>query len=127
MGHSLTCDVVLDSPFFILTLDLPPAPLFHDEFQLSIIPQMSIFDLLLKYNESTPQVSPQNECAFANGLILGDLFILGPGKCCKTVQNNIPPKVSRLSHQQIQKKSVETRKTAHDCPFSPGRLGNEVR
>jgi U4/U6.U5 tri-snRNP-associated protein 2 len=37
-------------PFLMLTLDLPPTPLFQDEFESNIIPQVSLNSLLEKYN-----------------------------------------------------------------------------
>jgi len=40
-------------PFLFLTLDLPPTPLFQDEQEKNIIPQMPIFDLLAKFNGKT--------------------------------------------------------------------------
>lgn len=36
-------EVVTDSPFLYLTCDLPPPPLFIDEFRENIIPQVHIF------------------------------------------------------------------------------------
>lgn len=38
------------SPFLFLTLDLPPTPLFQDEVQGTIIPQVPLVQLLEKYN-----------------------------------------------------------------------------
>ena len=44
-------------PFLFLTLDLPPSPLFKDEIEKNIIPQVSLFDLLSKYDGETSQES----------------------------------------------------------------------
>ncbi len=38
------------SPFMILTLDLPPAPLFQDDVEKNIIPQVALTTILQKYN-----------------------------------------------------------------------------
>lgn len=38
------------SPFMILTLDLPPAPLFQDDTERNIIPQVPLTTILHKYN-----------------------------------------------------------------------------
>ncbi|KAJ1962351.1 U4 U6.U5 tri-snRNP-associated protein [Dispira parvispora] len=38
------------SPFLFLTLDLPPAPLFQDDVEQNIIPQISLEELLTKFN-----------------------------------------------------------------------------
>lgn len=35
-------EVITESPFLYLTCDLPPPPLFIDEFRENIIPQVSI-------------------------------------------------------------------------------------
>eukprot|EP00048_Salpingoeca_helianthica_P020502 m.6919 g.6919 ORF g.6919 m.6919 type:complete len:504 (-) comp4895_c0_seq1:43-1554(-) len=43
--------VVQDSPFYCLTLDLPPAPLFQDDTHL--IPQVPLFELLNKFDGVT--------------------------------------------------------------------------
>jgi hypothetical protein len=37
-------------PFLNLSLDVPAAPLFKDESEKNIIPQIPIFDLLTKYD-----------------------------------------------------------------------------
>ncbi|EEB09339.1 ubiquitin carboxy terminal hydrolase Ubp10 [Schizosaccharomyces japonicus yFS275] len=42
-------------PFLYLTLDPPPKPLFQDEFEGNIIPQVSVYELLTKYNGVTTQ------------------------------------------------------------------------
>lgn len=39
-------------PFTTLSLDLPPAPLFQDQNQKTVIPQVSLLELLAKYNGS---------------------------------------------------------------------------
>jgi U4/U6.U5 tri-snRNP-associated protein 2 len=41
--------------FLLLTLDLPPAPLFQDEQERNIIPQVPLTTLLSKYNGITSQ------------------------------------------------------------------------
>ncbi|KAL0281029.1 UNVERIFIED_CONTAM: hypothetical protein PYX00_002148 [Menopon gallinae] len=41
---------VTESPFLYLTCDLPPPPLFKDEFMENIIPQVNLFSLLTKFN-----------------------------------------------------------------------------
>ncbi|EGS17236.1 ubiquitin thiolesterase-like protein [Thermochaetoides thermophila DSM 1495] len=41
--------------FLLLTLDLPPAPLFQDEQERNIIPQVPLTTLLAKYNGVTAQ------------------------------------------------------------------------
>jgi U4/U6.U5 tri-snRNP-associated protein 2 len=43
------------SPFMILTLDLPPAPLFQDDAEKNIIPQVPLTTILQKYNGITAQ------------------------------------------------------------------------
>ena len=43
------------SPFMILTLDLPPAPLFQDDVEKNIIPQVPLTTVLQKYNGITGQ------------------------------------------------------------------------
>ncbi|CAK3852174.1 U4 tri-snRNP-associated 2 [Lecanosticta acicola] len=43
------------TPFMILTLDLPPAPLFQDDVEKNIIPQVPLTTVLQKYNGITGQ------------------------------------------------------------------------
>ncbi|KAK4546118.1 hypothetical protein LTR36_002255 [Oleoguttula mirabilis] len=43
------------TPFMILTLDLPPAPLFQDDAAKNIIPQVPLTTVLQKYNGVTGQ------------------------------------------------------------------------
>lgn len=44
---------ITESPFLHLTLELPPPPLFKDEIQENIIPQVSLFNVLAKFNGMT--------------------------------------------------------------------------
>ena len=44
---------VEEKPFLYLTADLPPTPLFQDEHQENIIPQVSLFNVLEKFNGMT--------------------------------------------------------------------------
>ncbi|KAL2134242.1 hypothetical protein VTI74DRAFT_675 [Chaetomium olivicolor] len=49
-------DVKVDiARFLLLTLDLPPAPLFQDEQERNIIPQVPLTTILAKYNGVTAQ------------------------------------------------------------------------
>ena len=54
-------DLSLDTkliPYMSLTLDLPPMPLFQDEVQRNIIPQVALVDLLTKYDGNTIKELP---------------------------------------------------------------------
>ena len=44
---------VEESPFLYLTVELPPPPLFRDEHLENIIPQVSLFKVLEKFNGQT--------------------------------------------------------------------------
>lgn len=44
---------VTESPFLYITLDLPPPPLFQDDMEKNIIPQVALFDLLKKFDGMT--------------------------------------------------------------------------
>lgn len=44
---------VEETPFLYLTLDLPSAPLYRDEFMQNIIPQVPLGNLLAKFNGVT--------------------------------------------------------------------------
>ncbi|KZT55404.1 cysteine proteinase [Calocera cornea HHB12733] len=41
------------SPFLLLSLDLPPPPIFQDSIEKNIIPQVSLASVLAKYNGNT--------------------------------------------------------------------------
>lgn len=43
------------TPFMFLSLDLPPTPLFKDETQLNVIPQIPLTELLAKYDGAKVQ------------------------------------------------------------------------
>ncbi|CAG8534436.1 9467_t:CDS:10 [Diversispora eburnea] len=45
------------TPFLLLSLDLPPPPLFKDEVEKNIIPQIALTTILAKYDGRTPQES----------------------------------------------------------------------
>lgn len=48
---------VRNLPFLMLTLDLPPIPLFTEEQDQSVVPQVPLSDLLMKFNGIRVQVS----------------------------------------------------------------------
>jgi U4/U6.U5 tri-snRNP-associated protein 2 len=43
-------EVMEEVPFMYLTCDLPPPPLYPDEMQENIIPQVPLFTVLSKFN-----------------------------------------------------------------------------
>lgn len=47
---------MLESTFLYLTLDLPTAPLYKDEKEQLIIPQVPLFNILAKFNGNTEKV-----------------------------------------------------------------------
>ena len=47
------------TPFRVLALDLPPAPLFQDALEKNIIPQVPIADLLRKYDGASRTPTPR--------------------------------------------------------------------
>jgi len=53
----LTAEIV---PFLNLSLDVPPPPLFKDETEKNVIPQIPIFDLLTKFDGVTEKFYPPN-------------------------------------------------------------------
>ena len=46
-------DLVERTPFFLLALDLPPAPLFKDALEKNIIPQVPVFQIMRKFDGVT--------------------------------------------------------------------------
>ena len=44
-----------ETPYLFLSVDLPPPPLFRDQFKESIIPQVPLFQILTKFDGQTPQ------------------------------------------------------------------------
>ncbi len=50
-------ETVSTSPFLYLTLDLPVVPLFSDELERNVIPQVPLFDLLTKFNGMSEKVA----------------------------------------------------------------------
>lgn len=46
----------VETPFLFLTLDIPPAPLFKDELEQNIIPQVPLSSLLSKFDGVTEKV-----------------------------------------------------------------------
>lgn len=54
-----------ESTFLFLTLDLPTAPLYKDEKEQLIIPQVPLFNILGKFNGSTEKVTiPSHRLVF---------------------------------------------------------------
>lgn len=69
-----------ESTFLFLTLDLPTAPLYKDEKEQLIIPQVPLFNILAKFNGNTEKVRARfhatanrrchdngSRCAWENG------------------------------------------------------------
>ncbi|KAF2280726.1 U4/U6.U5 tri-snRNP-associated protein 2 [Westerdykella ornata] len=52
------------SKFMILTLDLPPAPLFQDALERNIIPQVPLTTILTKYDGVRPQERMKNRVRY---------------------------------------------------------------
>ncbi|KAF5312899.1 hypothetical protein D9619_002735 [Psilocybe cf. subviscida] len=55
-GTHNPCNISV-SPFLFLAVDLPPPPLFQDAIEKNIIPQVSIYSVLSKYDGKTAQES----------------------------------------------------------------------
>lgn len=53
-GEELKCEED-HIPFLMLTLDVPPAPIFRDSLNRNMIPHIPIFDLLQKFDGETTQ------------------------------------------------------------------------
>merc|ERR1719265_594303 len=52
--HQINSDEkIITKPFIMLSLDLPPTPLFKDAFDKMQIPQVPLFKLLKKYGSET--------------------------------------------------------------------------
>lgn len=50
-------ETMVESTFMYLTLDLPTAPLYKDEKEQLIIPQVPLFNILAKFNGITEKVT----------------------------------------------------------------------
>lgn len=50
-------ETMVESTFMYLTLDLPTAPLYKDEKEQLIIPQVPLFNILAKFNGITEKVA----------------------------------------------------------------------
>ncbi|KAN0031805.1 hypothetical protein ACTFIV_005672 [Dictyostelium citrinum] len=71
-------------PFLFLTLDLPPKPVFKDDQDKSIIPQIPLFNLLAKYDGTTETILPNGEIKKYEILSLPKYLIL----CVKRFSKN---------------------------------------
>jgi hypothetical protein len=83
------------TPFLFLAVDLPPPPLFQDAVEKNIIPQVSIYSILAKFDGVTAQV--------CRG------FILGPGMRDQHFSGNRGhpqaiqvPTAAAIHHSQLQ-------------------------
>lgn len=52
------------TPFLFLSLDLPSAPLYKDELEHNIIPQVPLATLLAKFNGLTEKVKNSGYCFY---------------------------------------------------------------
>ncbi|NWX94649.1 SNUT2 protein, partial [Nothoprocta pentlandii] len=60
-------ETMVESTFMYLTLDLPTAPLYKDEKEQLIIPQVPLFSILAKFNGVTEKVSVARALPGAGG------------------------------------------------------------
>lgn len=75
-------ETMVESTFMYLTLDLPTAPLYKDEKEQLIIPQVPLFNILAKFNGITEKVTrspplPARSLVF-NFLIFFTVLAAGP-------------------------------------------------
>ena len=69
---TLTDITTLSSPFLFLALDLPATPLFQDQNEKKIIPQVPLSTILAKFDGQTTQVRLPYHLAEYNGTDPGD-------------------------------------------------------
>ncbi|KAF2072126.1 hypothetical protein CYY_006571 [Polysphondylium violaceum] len=79
-----TKTTITTQPFLYLLLDLPPKPVFKDEMDKSIIPQVPLFNLLSKYDGVTPTTLLNGEVKRYKLLELPNYLIL----CVKRFSKN---------------------------------------
>lgn len=105
------------SPFLFLAVDLPPPPLFQDAVEKNIIPQVSIYSILAKFDGVTAQVSR----AFILGPVERDQYL--PGKCrhLETIQVSTSPTVYYSQLQAVHQEHICGRKESDDRQFSAPR------
>lgn len=70
-----------ESTFLFLTLDLPTAPLYKDEKEQLIIPQVPLFNILGKFNGNTEKV-------LIYFLSLGKITFIKSLLYCSSLQRN---------------------------------------
>ena len=70
------------SPFLFLAVDLPPPPLFQDAVEKNIIPQVSIYSILAKFDGTTAQVGDVS----TPGPVMYDQHSLGKRGDFETIQ-----------------------------------------
>ena len=105
------------SPFLFLAVDLPPPPLFQDAVEKNIIPQVSIYSILAKFDGVTAQV--------------GRGFILRPvirnrhisGKCgySETIQVSTTSAVYYSQLQTVHQEHIRGRKESDNRQLSAPR------
>jgi hypothetical protein len=105
------------SPFLFLAVDLPPPPLFQDAVEKNIIPQVSIYSILAKFDGTTTQVSGVP----ALGRVMYDQHSLGKRGDPETIQVSATSTVHYSQHQTIHQEPVCGRKESNNRQFSAPR------
>lgn len=98
------------SPFLFLAVDLPPPPLFQDAVEKNIIPQVSIYSILAKFDGVTAQVSRGS----IPGPVIHDQHL--PGKCrnFETIQVSTTPTVYHSQLQTVHQEHICGREESDD-------------
>ena len=102
------------SPFLFLAVDLPPPPLFQDAVEKNIIPQVSIYSILAKFDGTTTQVSGVS----ALGPITYDQHPSGKRGDFETIQVPTTSAVHHSQHQKIHQEPIRRRKESNNRQFS---------
>lgn len=105
-----------ESTFLFLTLDLPTAPLYKDEKEQLIIPQVPLFNILAKFNGNTEKVHDQSHAKLKDLIIncinvpMKVVLLMRNVFCINNVAHNtscFPTGVQNLQGEFSQKVSAD--------------------
>ena len=122
----------------MLSFELPPPPLFRDAFERTIIPQVTLFSLLRKFDGTTltvrmllsGPVAVATYCLLTCGGRAGDL-VASAGRAVqrryrgeKEVRNTPTSAILDPPLQEICQDFASARKESDDCEFPGPRIGH---
>lgn len=117
---------MVESTFMYLTLDLPTAPLYKDEKEQLIIPQVPLFNILAKFNGVMEKVTAAfPACLVSPGRAGGDW--IGMERCAVSMAEGSLPPSAKANQANLSSSSFQGQSLAQRVWSSCSEKGQQCR